>query len=85
MAKTDTAITLLFGKSLVLDFAQVKQGQRAGQHKEFMMTMAEKLAQEGGQETKLEIALKMLAEGLKPSAVLKMTGLTEAELDEIRH
>ncbi|MCU5775289.1 Rpn family recombination-promoting nuclease/putative transposase [Erwiniaceae bacterium BAC15a-03b] len=64
-------------------------GERAGQHKEFMMTIAEKLAQkgrqEGRQETKLEIAFKMLAEGLKPAAVMKMTGLTKAELKQIHH
>ncbi|MCU5774087.1 Rpn family recombination-promoting nuclease/putative transposase [Erwiniaceae bacterium BAC15a-03b] len=63
--------------------------ERTGQYEELMMTAAEKLRQEGRQEerlqTKLEIARKMLSEGLDTGKIMKMTGLTEEELNRIRH
>jgi len=41
--------------------------------------------EEGGRETALKIARTMLASGLNRTMIMKMTGLTEAELARIRH
>jgi predicted transposase/invertase (TIGR01784 family) len=41
--------------------------------------------QEGRNEGKLEVARTMLQNGLDRSTVMKMTGLTEDDLAQIRH
>lgn len=74
---------------------------RVPQHEEALMTIAEQLRLEGEQrgiqkglqlgeqkgerEATLKIARTMLASGLDRAMVMKMTGLTEAELAQIRH
>jgi len=45
----------------------------------------EKGRNEGKREGKLEVARTMLQNGLDRSTVMKMTGLTEDELAQIRH
>jgi len=78
---------------------------RVPQHEETLMTIAEKLREEGRvkgrleglqlgeqkgreegeREAALKIARTMLASGLDRAMVMKMTGLTETELEQIRH
>lgn len=74
---------------------------RVPQHEEALMTIAEQLRLEGEQrgiqkglqlgeqkgerEATLKIARTMLASGLDRAMVMQMTGLTEAELAQIRH
>ncbi|MFS2222574.1 Rpn family recombination-promoting nuclease/putative transposase [Pantoea sp. B65] len=66
--------------------------ERTGQHEELMMTAAEKLEQkglekgrkEGIKEGIMEVARKMLSEGLDSRNIMKMTGLTEDELRQLR-
>ena len=82
---------------------------RVPQHEEALMTIAEKLREEGREKGRLEglqlgeqkgrqegrqegereavlkIARTMLASGLDRAMVMKMTGLTETELSQIRH
>ncbi|MBI0676626.1 Rpn family recombination-promoting nuclease/putative transposase [Citrobacter koseri] len=74
---------------------------RVPQHEETLMTIAEQLRREGEQrgiqkgrlegiqegrkEEALKIARAMLANGLDHHSVMKMTGLSEDELAEIRH
>lgn len=78
---------------------------RVPQHEETLMTIAEKLREEGREKGRLEglqlgeqkgreegereaalkIARTMLASGLDRAMVMKMTGLTETELVQIRH
>lgn len=45
----------------------------------------EKDRNEGKQESKLEVARTMLQNGIDRSTVMKMTGLTEDNLPQIRH
>lgn len=82
---------------------------RVPQHEEALLTIAEKLREEGREKGRLEglqlgeqkgriegreegereaalkIARTMLASGLDRAMVMQMTGLTEAELEQIRH
>jgi len=78
---------------------------RVPQHEETLMTIAEKLREEGREKGRLEglqlgeqkgreegereaalkIARTMLASGLDRAMVMQMTGLTETELEQIRH
>lgn len=75
--------------------------QRVPQHKEELMTIAQQLEQKGLEkgiqlgekrgiekgrnEGKLEVALTMLQNGLDRNTVMKMTGLSEDDLAQIRH
>ncbi|EAX0649729.1 Rpn family recombination-promoting nuclease/putative transposase, partial [Salmonella enterica] len=75
--------------------------QRVPQHGDALMTIAQQLEQKGiekgrlegiqiGEEKgrnegKLEVARTMLQNGLDRSTVMKMTGLTAENLDQIRH
>ncbi|KOC92026.1 Rpn family recombination-promoting nuclease/putative transposase [Winslowiella iniecta] len=62
-------------------------------HEGLIMTLAEQLEQKGlqkglrkgRQEGIKEVAAKMLAEGLELVSVSKITGLTEEELNQLRH
>lgn len=69
--------TLLFGLA-----------QRVPQHGETLMTFAEKLRNEGMQEGKRvaiqEIAKTMLRLGLDSEAIMKITGLSKDELQQLR-
>jgi len=71
--------------------------QRVPQHGDALMTIAQQLEQkgikksiqlgrqEGRNEGKLEVARTMLQNGIDRSTVMKMTGLTEDDLAQIRH
>lgn len=63
--------------------------QRVPQHGETLMTFAEKLRNEGMQEGKRvaiqEIAKTMLRLGLDSEAIMKITGLSKDELQQLRH
>lgn len=75
--------------------------RRAPQHEEVLMTIAQKLEQkglerglekgrlegrqEGVLEGKLAVARTMLANGIDRDSVMNMTGLTAADLAQIRH
>lgn len=75
--------------------------QRVPQHEDELMTIAQQLEQkgiekgiqlgrqegrnEGKLEGKLEVARTMLQNGIDCSTVIKMTGLTEDDLAQIRH
>lgn len=71
--------------------------QRVPQHGDALMTIAQQLEQngiqkgiqlgrqEGRNEGKLEVARTMLQNGLDRNTVMKMTGLTEDDLAQIRH
>ncbi|CAJ0995838.1 Rpn family recombination-promoting nuclease/putative transposase [Sodalis praecaptivus] len=75
--------------------------QRVPQHEDELMTIAQQLEQkgiekgiqlgrqegrqEGRNEGKLEVARTMLQNGLDRNTVMKMTGLTENDLAQIRH
>ncbi|MGC0878937.1 Rpn family recombination-promoting nuclease/putative transposase, partial [Pantoea agglomerans] len=75
--------------------------QRVPQHGDALMTIAQQLEQNGIQkgiqlgrqegrnegmlEGKLEVARTMLQNGLDRNTVMKMTGLTEDDLAQIRH
>ncbi|WP_312053752.1 Rpn family recombination-promoting nuclease/putative transposase, partial [Pantoea brenneri] len=75
--------------------------QRVPQHGDALMTIAQQLEQKGIQkgiqlgrqegrnegmlEGKLEVARTMLQNGLDRITVMKMTGLTEDDLAQIRH
>ncbi len=75
-------------KGFILDLAY-----HLPQHKEELMTIAQKLKQEGhqvgkmegGQETALKIAHSMLANGYDRTEVMKLTGLSDKELAQICH
>lgn len=75
--------------------------QRVPQHGDALMTIAQQLEQKGIQkgiqlgrqegrnegklEGKLEVARTMLQNGIDRNTVMKMTGLTEDDLAQIRH
>ncbi|PIJ49998.1 hypothetical protein BL250_17655 [Erwinia sp. OLTSP20] len=67
--------------------------QRVPQHEDELMTIAQQLEQKGIEkgiqlgrnEGKLEVARTMLQNGLDRNTVMKMTGLTENDLAQIRH
>lgn len=71
--------------------------RRSPKHKELLMTIAQKLKQEGHMEgrkegriegaleTPLKIASTMLANGLDRTIVMNMTGLSEKELAQLWH
>nr|AFK90421.1 putative transposase, YhgA family protein [Salmonella enterica subsp. salamae] len=71
--------------------------QRVPQHEDELMTIAQQLEQkgiekgiqlgrqEGRNEGKLEVARTMLQNGIDRNTVMKMTGLTEDDLAQIRH
>lgn len=75
--------------------------ERLPQHEEELMTIAQRLEQkgiekgivigrqeghqEGRQEGKLEVARAMLANGMDRKSVMRMTGLSEDDLKQIRH
>lgn len=75
--------------------------QRVPQHGDTLMTIAQQLEQkgiekgiqlgrqeghsEGERDATLKIARTMLQNGLDRNTVMKMTGLTEDELEQIRH
>lgn len=70
-----------------------KLAQRVPQHGDALMTIAEQLEQKGieigiekgRKEEALKIAQTMLNNGLDRPTVLKMTGLTENDLAQLRH
>lgn len=84
----DTAIPEAFIRELA---------RRAPQHEEVLMTIAQKLEQqgiekgrlegrqEGEREATLKIARSMLANGLDRAMVMELTGLSAAELAKIHH
>ncbi|EDW9588658.1 Rpn family recombination-promoting nuclease/putative transposase [Salmonella enterica subsp. enterica] len=71
--------------------------QRVPQHGDALMTIAQQLEQKGiekgiqlGEQRgiekgKLEVARTMLQNGIDRNTVMKMTGLTEDDLAQIRH
>lgn len=78
-----------------------KLAQRVPQHRDALMTIAQQLEQKGiekgiqqgiqlGEQRgiekgKLEVARTMLQNGIDRNTVMKMTGLTEDDLAQIRH
>ncbi len=64
----------------ILDLAH-----RLPQHEEELMTIAQKLKQEGEKNATLKIARTMLANGLDRVTVMKMTGLSDKEVAQICH
>lgn len=67
-------------------FAFIRElAQRVPQHEDELMTIAQQLEQKGRQEASLKIARNLLASGMDSQLVMKMTGLTEKELKQIRH
>ncbi|WP_025119786.1 MULTISPECIES: Rpn family recombination-promoting nuclease/putative transposase [unclassified Serratia (in: enterobacteria)] len=62
---------------------------RAPGHEEELMTIAEYLEQKGREEGRLEEALKiarsMLANGFERTMVMKLTGLSAKEVDQLHH
>ncbi|ORM63931.1 hypothetical protein PRCB_18395 [Pantoea rodasii] len=62
---------------------------KVSQHEEALMTIAQQLEQKGiekgGQEGKLGLADKLLKDGIEFKSVKELTGLTDKELDKIRH
>ena len=74
-----------------------KLAQRVPQHEEALMTIAQQLEQkgiekgillgreEGERKTALRIARSMLQNGINHDAVVKMTGLSEADLRQIQY
>lgn len=79
----------------------VSPHERVPQHEDALMTIAQQLEQKGiekgriegiqiGEEKgrhegKLEVARTMLQSGLDRGTVMKMTGLTADEVEQIRH
>lgn len=59
--------------------------QRVPQHGDALMTIAQQLEQKGIEKGKLEVARTMLQNGIDRNTVMKMTGLTEDDLAQIRH
>jgi len=63
--------------------------ERTPKHKESLMTIAERLQEEGRQEGRraeaLRIARTMLADGLEREVVIRITGLTAQDLAELTH
>ncbi|EHK4148794.1 Rpn family recombination-promoting nuclease/putative transposase, partial [Escherichia coli] len=71
--------------------------ERLPQHEDELMTIAQQLEQigiekgillgeqRGIEKGKLEVARTMLQNGLDRNTVMKMTGLTEDDLAQIRH
>ena len=71
--------------------------QRVPQHGDELMTIAQQLEQKGieigeqrgiekgEREATLKIARTMLENGIEPRSVMKMTGLTEDEIQQLRH
>lgn len=63
--------------------------QRSPQHKELLMTIAQKLEKKGHMEGKMETTLKiasaMLVNGVARSIIMKTTGLSDKELAQICH
>ena len=75
--------------------------ERLPQHEDELMTIAQQLEQtgiekglqlgeqrgieKGRNEGKLDVARTMLQNGIDRNTVMKMTGLTEEELAQIRH
>ncbi|QKJ02314.1 Rpn family recombination-promoting nuclease/putative transposase [Yersinia mollaretii] len=55
------------------------------QYEEELMTIAQKLEQNGEKKATLKIACTMLTNGLDRATVMKMTGLSEKELTQIQH
>ena len=49
------------------------------------MTLAQQLEQKGKREARLEIARNLLQNGMDRTSVMKMTGLKEEDLKQIRH
>jgi len=70
-----------------------KLAQRVPQKKDELMTIAQQIEQrgrlkgwqEGLQEASLKIARNLLANGMDVPTVMKMTGLTEEEIKQLRH
>ncbi|EEQ11441.1 hypothetical protein ymoll0001_20110 [Yersinia mollaretii ATCC 43969] len=62
---------------------------RSPQHKELLMTIAQKLEQKGHMQGKMETTLKiasaMLVNGVARSIIMKTTGLSDKELAQICH
>ncbi|WP_019209453.1 Rpn family recombination-promoting nuclease/putative transposase [Yersinia massiliensis] len=71
-------------KTFIWDLAR-----RSPQHKELLMSIADKLKQEGhqegAQETALRIASALLASGVDRAIVRNTTGLSEKELTQLCH
>jgi len=55
------------------------------QHGDALMTIAQQLEQKGERKAALRIALAMLQNGVERSVVLKLTGLKEEDLAQVRH
>lgn len=66
-----------------------KLAQRVPQKKDELMTIAQQIEQRGRlkglQEASLKIARNLLANGMDVRTVMKMTGLTEEEIKQLRH
>lgn len=58
----------------------IKKGIQLGEQRDI-----EKGRNEGKQEGKLEVARTMLENGINRNTVMKITGLTEDDLAQIRH
>lgn len=80
------------GEAPAADFMRAL-AERLPQHEDELMTIAQQLEQkarmegklEGRMEGKLEVAQQLLTNGMDRNTVMKMTGLTAEDLDQIRH
>ena len=66
-----------------------KLAQRVPQHGDALMTIAEQLErrgiEKGRKEEALKIARVMLTNGVDRATVIKMTGLSEKDIAQLRH
>ncbi|QGY31977.1 Rpn family recombination-promoting nuclease/putative transposase [Pantoea cypripedii] len=62
-----------------------KLARQVPKHEDELMTIAEQLEQKGFEKGKLEVARNMLLNGMDRSTVMRMTGLTEEQLSQIKH
>lgn len=59
--------------------------QRVPQHGEELMTLAEKLRNDGRQSALIDVAKAMLQRGFELQAIMEMTGLSQEELKQLQH
>ena len=62
----------------------IQEGMQKGMQQGMQKGMQQGI-QLGGKEARLEIARNMLESGLDRASVMKMTGLSEEDLNQIRH
>lgn len=72
------------GEAPAADFMRAL-AERLPQHEDELMTIAQQLEQKARMEGKLEVAQQLLTNGMDRNTVMKMTGLTAEDLDQIRH